>query len=123
MLTGEEITKNREVVHDHADIPDQGVVVGGAGMVVGVVVLTVVMPATSPASSACQLGGARRGDCYGPENPTSHKSNTNNFGPHRWMFLSIDVNRAHTQQEVTFMSSSQMEEIDQLEKLEQQWVP
>jgi hypothetical protein len=108
LLSRENATKNREIVHDHADIPDQGVVIRGAGVVVGVVMLPVVVPVTSPVpSSARQLArGDRGGDCYGPEDPTSHKSNINYFGPHRSMFLSIDVNRAQHATGINFVSSS-----------------
>jgi hypothetical protein len=95
VLTREEITKNGEIVHNHAHVPDQGVVIRRAGVVVGVVVLPVVVSAPTPVvtASACQLCSARGRNCYGTKNPTNHKSNTNNFGPHRSMFLSIDVNR------------------------------
>src|SRR5947208_630257 len=95
LLSREDATKNRQIVHKHAQLPDQGVVVRGAGVVGGVVMLPVVVPATSPASSAGHLaGGGRGGDCDCPKCPTRHKSNTDNFGPHRSIFLSIDVNRA-----------------------------
>src|SRR5205085_7800656 len=82
-----------QVVHDHAHISDHRVVVGRTGVVVGVVLLAIVVAAfsTPPAASACV--GAGRRDCRGPKNPTNHKNHTNNFGPHRSMFLSIDVNR------------------------------
>src|SRR6185436_18323896 len=93
LLTCEDTAQDGQVVNDHAHIPHHGVVVGGTGVVVGVALLAIVMAAATviPAPTACV--GARQTDCSSPENPTRHKNHTNNFGPHRSMFLSIDVNR------------------------------
>jgi hypothetical protein len=92
-------------------------------VVVLVPLLTIVVPiATVVVLTTARKRGSGRGDSSDTENPASHKRNTSNFGPHGSMFLSINDYREQDTTLIYLYALGQMEEIDQLGKLKQQWV-
>jgi hypothetical protein len=93
-------------------------------VVVLVALLTIVVSAVSIVTFApTRKRGAGSSDRSETENPASHKRHTSNFGPHRSMFLSIGINRVQVTTLINLNEQGQMEEIDQLRKLKQHWVP
>jgi hypothetical protein len=94
-------------------------------VVVLVPLLTVVVPAASVVITVSPTGKSSTGSGCGSdtENPASNKCNTSNFGPHGSIFLSMNDRRVQSRTLIHLYELGQMEEIDQLRKLKQQWVP
>jgi hypothetical protein len=83
LLCREDIAQN--VVDGDAHGADQNFTLGNAAVAAVSVVMIVV-------TAAGQLTG-RRGHTNRPKQPSCNKNNTNNFGPHRSMFLSMGFNQ------------------------------
>ena len=87
LLSREDIAQ--DVVDGDAHWADQNLTLRHATIASASVVMIRVAPA------AVGKLGCRGRRCHRkrPEQPSCNKNNTSNFGPHRSMFLSIDVNR------------------------------
>jgi hypothetical protein len=84
LLCREDIAQN--VVHGDADGADQNFPLCYAAIASASVF-------GAAATSAGELGRTWRRNRQRPKQPSCNKNNTNNFGPHRSMFLSMGFNR------------------------------